>query len=585
MSEKDKKAQLKALVRNSKKLQKALSDARAERTHSGVIVKGADKVDHYLTKFTTLMPDEYFDSIPFTNDVSTELLNTWNCAIEHLIKMPQHNVTPSIYFLMCKLIQIKQIQPMALADFPAPDEVAPQVEKLLELYYSCLAKTALYFILALNDADEIEEYEKKEKKPNTLVPPRKKKKLSTFQFSSTVKPINPDYYDDAAHAFVLISQRVPDIYEGILETVNYLSGAKIGEKGCVVLTEEVKENFQMFKKWESVEKYISGKSPNCEKLCQAIDTMDMKWLVHFQCRGRFAIQYIKAWIEYIVKNEKDVKNYPGYSIFYNEINSIMDLTGEELVSPIFVCAEAYAAFSCFDPEIYKTVLTKKVKKTNFYDIDQMGELLLIEHFMYTYYGNKEMIVKNFDYDMFESVHSKIMESDNYALICLLISTIYQIIPVLPGESRKRVVSHFILSHRNFDRMFCHWNHNVRVFFCELLLYKITVCPSWNRVKSNALLQIEKPLYDKLKTSEFDMFKTDVKIVETVNNRISSVKKAKEKGFDREDEKKLSIYISPALKDFESEYTDYKNWENTNAAEPLYKLLEMTRLNRLDKDVI
>ncbi|BFU25433.1 hypothetical protein EHI8A_053880 [Entamoeba histolytica HM-1:IMSS-B] len=589
MSEKDKKGQLKKLQRNCKKFEKALGECKVERSHSNSSIKGLDKVEHYLKKFNQLMPEQNSNEITFSYELINEIISLWASIVEYLIRLPKNSVMPELFIVIVKIMNINQIQPLTLADFPAPDEISPQTEKLLDAYYNALAKTTLYLLLSLNISDEITQYEKKDKKVKTgsLIPPsKKKKKLSTFQFSTTIKALPIDYYEEAARLFVLISIRIPDLYESILETLNYLNGGKIGEKGGVILTEELKENYPIFKKWESYSNYISSKSSHAEKLSNAISSMDNKWLIHFEARSGFAVEYIRCWGEYIRKEIiSNIKEYPGYLLFSNELMNIFEIPSEELITPIYIIAEAYGSFSCIDIEIYKKVITEKIKKTNLYDIDGMGELLIIEHFIYTYFGHEGIILDCFDFSLFESIHSCIIASDSYALICLTISMIYQVIPILPCELRKKVIFNFVLSHKLFNTLFCHWNHYVRMFFQELLLYRCTVSPSRNRIKQGSFLPKEKDIYKRISTKEIDMTKEDQNIIDKIDSRISSIKKVKEKGFKNDEDKKKSIYIVPSLQDYEIEMDDYKQWEQTNSDEPLYQILEMTRLNKLDQNTI
>ncbi|EDR21581.1 hypothetical protein EDI_284990 [Entamoeba dispar SAW760] len=572
MSEKDKKGQLKKLQRNCKKFEKALGECKVERSHSSSNIKGLDKVEHYLKKFNQLMLEQNNSEITFSCELINEIISLWASIVEYLIRLPKNNLMPELFIVIVRIMNINQIQPLTLADFPAPDEVPQQTEKLLDAYYNALAKTALYLLLSLNISDEITQYEKKDK--------------NTFQFSTTIKPLPADYYEEAARLFVLISIRIPDLYEGILETLNYLNGGKIGEKGGIILTEELKENYPLFKKWESYSNYISSKSSHAEKLNNAISSMDNKWLIHFEARSGFAVEYIRCWGEYIRKEIiSNIKEYPGYLLFSNELMNIFEIPSEELITPIYIIAEAYGSFSCIDIEIYKKVITEKIKKTNLYDIDGMGELLIIEHFIYTYFGHEGIILDCFDFSLFESIHSCIIASDSYALICLTISMIYQVIPILPCELRKKVIFNFVLSHKLFNTLFCHWNHYVRMFFQELLLYRCTVSPSRNRIKKHSLLPKEMDIYKRISTKEIDMIKEDQKIIDKIDSRISSIKKVKEKGFENDEDKKKSIYIVPSLQDYEIEKSDYKQWEQTNSDEPLYQILEMTRLNKLDQNTI
>ncbi|KAL7715000.1 Uncharacterized protein QTN25_007460 [Entamoeba marina] len=184
----------------------------------------------------------------------------------------------------------------------------------------------------------------------------------------------------------------------------------------------------------------------------------------------------------------------------------------------------------------------------------------------------------------KKTHLLIFESDSYALLCMTLSTIYQILPVVNSKIRKSIIGGFILSNKIFNKLFCHWHHNVRIFYHELLLYRCTVSPSWNRIKNNCLLKEEKKKYSLIDDDVNDLIKYDKKVIHTISSKIDAVKSAEKNGFGPE-EKKLSVYIQLALKDFSNEWELYQKWEATNDITPYYQILEMTRLNKFDENTL
>ncbi|ELP93174.1 hypothetical protein EIN_054590 [Entamoeba invadens IP1] len=581
MPEKDKR--LIQLRRNLHKLSKSLEDAKYDRSHATAPFKGLDKVEHYLTKITEVMSDNTVITQDFSPELIVEFLDCWDAILEHVIRMPQHKLIPNLYILMCQIVEIKQLQPMSLADFPAPDEVSPQIEKLLVFYYNNLSKTALYCLLALSSAEEVETAEKREKKSTSLAASPAKKR--TFEFQTKVRPFAEDFYEEAARVFVLVSIKITSLYEKVLQTVRFVTAGKVldKEEKEEILSEEMKENFPVFKKWESYEKFITGKNKQCLKYFTALSEFESSWLVHFEYRGRFEMQYMRCWIEHVTLFAKDdIKEFPGYKIFHNEILALTEFPSD-MFSPSFVCAEAFGAFSLVDENVYTTVIEKKSKKTNFYDVDGMGDLLLVEHFMYTYFCNTNFEVPKFNSDLFVKIHTKILESDSYALTCLTLSTLYQALLCVSFEDRKALVN-YVLSKNFFNKMFCHWNHYVRMFFCELLLYRSTMSPSWNRVKTNTLLPPEKKTYDAAKLSGSDMLKFDQNTLDCIKQNISNLKAA-QKNPNLVADKKVIKYVQHGIKDYDAEMKDYTAWEKNNPLAPLYNMLEMTRLNRLDQNVM
>ncbi|KAL7720372.1 THO complex subunitTHOC2 C-terminal domain-containing protein [Entamoeba marina] len=571
MSDRDLKSFTKLLLRNCKKLQRSLADTKSDKSHSLFFIqKSSDKVTHYLDKIHELLPSSFLlnDELSLPFEVLYAFLSLWETINDFIVRMQKHPLVLDCFTLLVKLIQIPQYQPLHLADFPAPDELSSQTEQLLNLYYTNLVKTALFIISALNCA---------------LLPSLRKKKITTYQFSYSIKALNTDLHEEIARIFVLISHRLPELYELIFETLMFISNEKVDERSIVVLTDEVKMNYPSFYKWESYSNYVTSSNSTSGKLYTALKSISNSWCIHFEIRSGFAFRYFRCWAEFIKSILRtDYNEYPGYTLICDELLMYSNHVSNAAISPIYVVAQAYASFCILDMTLYSRFLENKTKHINFYDVDSMGDYLITEHFLYTYFLCHDVILNTFDYDSFKKTHLLIFESDSYALLCMTLSTIYQILPVVNSKIRKSIIGGFMLSNKIFNKLFCHWHHNVRIFYHELLLYRCTVSPSWNRIKNNCLLKEEKKKYSLIDDDVNDLIKYDKKVIHTINSKIDAVKSAEKNGFGPE-EKKLSVYIQPALKDFSNEWELYQKWEATNDITPYYQLLEMTRLSKWDQN--
>ncbi|KAL7715001.1 THO complex subunitTHOC2 C-terminal domain-containing protein [Entamoeba marina] len=383
MSDRDLKSFTKLLLRNCKKLQRSLADTKSDKSHSLFsIQKSSDKVTHYLDKIHELLPPQFLlnDELSLPFEVLYAFLGLWETINDFVVRMQKHPLVLDCFTLLVKLIQIPQYQPLHLADFPAPDELSSQTKQLLNLYYTNLVKTALFIISTLNCSDELQDFEKKQKtktKPTkkALLPSLRKKSFVTYQFSHTIKALSTDLYEEIARVFVLISHRLPELYELIFETLMFISNEKVDERSIVVLTDEVKMNYPSFYKWESYSNYVTSSNSTSGKLYTALKSISNSWCIHFEIRSSFAFNYYRYWAEFIKSILRtDYNEYPGYTLIYNELLTCSTYSCNSVYSPVYVVAQAAAAFCILDMKLYSKFVESKTKHINFYDVNSMGGL-------------------------------------------------------------------------------------------------------------------------------------------------------------------------------------------------------------------
>ena len=578
----EKKIPYKEITRNLKKFSRSLDECKRERPHD--TLKGIDKVHHYITKIEHLMPIGIFGTSPIPNETMIELINLWDSCVEFLIKIPSSDCVYNITNMIYQIITLEQLLPINLVEFPAPDDVSSSLKKILDSYYTTMTKTILYIIYGIEGDEFVVEYSKRTHKTRPQIP-SKKKKLSSFQFSSSIRQIHRDIYDEIAKIFVVLTIRFNNIYEEILETINMLNKNKFSDKNGIVLTEELKQNYSCFNQWESFGKFVCSKNQKLERLGQAINGIDQKWLLHFDCRSQFAMYYLRFWAEYVHSTIKfEPTAFPGYDLFVNELYTIGQLDFAKMNDVQHIYGQAVGAFGVIDENVYKQAIEYNQKKCNLYSLEHLGMLLLLQHFVYTYIGGTIGILKGFDFEIFKKLMNAVFDTDFFETLCMCISTLYQLLPILPAKERQKVIIDYLLDEKLFRKLFCHWNQTVRSFYMELVMYRLTISPSIQRIQSNELLSIEKERYKTLQNeTDIDLLEFDKKVIGVIEKRIAGIEKGKKKGFSKKEEKKLNVYIEMALKDYQEEKEEYTKWELKKIYEPHYLMLEMTRLNKFESN--
>ena len=201
----------------------------------------------------------------------------------------------------------------------------------------------------------------------------------------------------------------------------------------------------------------------------------------------------------------------------NEIITIATSSSIDKVKSSITCiCNAVGEFCLFEPEIYNSITTKLVKKLNKFDCESIGKFLLTFKFMFNYFGQQKKIIKFIDLDVFIKIIYAIIESDSFTLFCTYISTLYELLPIITGDLRMKCIKDIIMKDDIFYVCFCHWSYYVRMFFYELLLYRITISPSHNRIKANTLLPEERNNYHRFNTNYFVALEHD-KFVSITND--------------------------------------------------------------------
>jgi hypothetical protein len=79
--------------------------------------------------------------------------------------------------------------------------------------------------------------------------------------------------------------------------------------------------------------------------------------------------------------------------------------------------------------------------------------------------------KNFDYDFFLDVLSKLFTLDHYQIVTRTLIFLYNNMDLFYGQMRKEFIQSFVLKDFFFD-LFCHWNYDIRMCFHRILVFKV-----------------------------------------------------------------------------------------------------------------
>ncbi|ELP84996.1 hypothetical protein EIN_078980 [Entamoeba invadens IP1] len=317
---------LKTFQKEVKRLVKAMNGIKATKSKSFFkLTNPEDALKESLSKVDQMFESDFIQTAQLTPEITLDLLSLWANSNEFILRLPHHTYTLDVFKLIHRIINIKQIQPIALADFPAPDEMDPTTEKILEIYFNNTCKTTLFLLFALNGSSSIrnivEQNKKRYSPPIGAIP--KVEHTKTLSFYRSVEGLNSEYTDIVAKILVEFTMRIPGMYELILEKVDTF-GSTSPRKSVEILREEVKMEFPSFRKWESFGNFVSSKNSRSKSFGESIYCVEQYWLLHFEARSEFAIRYYKYWAEYAQKDcPKDaIETYPGFSIFKKELTQL-----------------------------------------------------------------------------------------------------------------------------------------------------------------------------------------------------------------------------------------------------------------------
>ncbi|ELP86949.1 hypothetical protein EIN_316280, partial [Entamoeba invadens IP1] len=121
----------KTVQKSSKKLTKTLNEIKGGKSKLFTLSNPEDGLETQLKKFHQVLETESKAS-EFSLETIQTVVDLWSSAIDFVLRNPQHQFLNGVLNLILKLFELPQIQPMVLADFPAPDEVDANTEKVLD---------------------------------------------------------------------------------------------------------------------------------------------------------------------------------------------------------------------------------------------------------------------------------------------------------------------------------------------------------------------------------------------------------------------------------------------------------------------
>ena len=130
---------------------------------------------------------------------------------------------------------------------------------------------------------------------------------------------------------------------------------------------------------------------------------------------------------------------------------------------------------------------------------------------------------------------------------------------------------------HFNHLFLHWYSHVREMFMYLILYRLTIAPSFRLKSSSTLLPIEKDIYNKYVNIEYD-----TQLSKSVQSKIKHLKDVqKGKAEMNETEKKLVVYIKQSLKEWNCLENEFTKWKEKNVYHPPKKHMTLDELGSLE----
>lgn len=189
-----KKVDIKKILRNCKKLTKSINDCKADKKADFKEMKGQEKFFHYCTKFDQLIRENKFETLEVNDEMKLELLKLWDACNEHLKKSSTDAITFQLFDLIYTLMNIPQYQPFNLADFPAPDEVSPNVRLILISFYKNICKTAIFIIVSLDMCKEVMKFQETERVKRAATLEKQLRKSQVYQMACPPKPLEIEFF-------------------------------------------------------------------------------------------------------------------------------------------------------------------------------------------------------------------------------------------------------------------------------------------------------------------------------------------------------------------------------------------------------
>ncbi|GAB1220024.1 hypothetical protein ENUP19_0047G0083 [Entamoeba nuttalli] len=209
------------------------------------------------------------------------------------------------------------------------------------------------------------------------------------------------------------------------------------------------------------------------------------------------------------------------------------------------------------PKMINFFMSYEVKRTNFFDPDEVLSTISDLEFFFDKLRNKVLLLKKeFDIKLFCNFIDKIIESENVITIQRILTLLYSYADLFSSRTRQYFFLDYLLD-KQFNSLAYFWEENVISLFTQLLLFKGTFAKVKN-IENNSLDEVEKKLYEVQESIDgITPLQLDIKIIKKVRRRFEKIRLEK-----LTHSQKNFIKSSKRLYEYFTEI--YNDWQNSGS---------------------